>query len=120
MKFTDSVQFEEETDLDDGKWVRLLACEALAPGEMLGLDVGDQRLAIYNIEGTYHVTDNICTHAFAILSDGWLEDGVIECPLHSARFDVASGRVLSEPATCDLKTYPVRVVDGHVEATVPI
>jgi nitrite reductase/ring-hydroxylating ferredoxin subunit len=96
-------------------WTRLVACEALPPGEMVGVEVGDSRLAIYNVDGTYHVTDNICTHAFAILSDGWLEDGIIECPLHGGRFDVATGEALSEPAECRLRTYPVRIADEYLE-----
>ena len=45
------------------------------------------------------------------LSDGWLDGELIECPLHAARFDVRTGKVLDPPATVDLKTYPVRVVD---------
>ena len=101
-------------------WVPVLACDTLPAGEMIGLEIGDHRVAVYNVDGTFHATDNVCTHAFAILSDGWLEDGVIECPLHSARFDVATGRVLSEPAECDLRTYPVRIVDDQVDVALSV
>jgi nitrite reductase/ring-hydroxylating ferredoxin subunit len=104
--------------LSDDNWVRLLACDSLPEGDMIGLDVGELRLVVYNVEGNFHVTDNVCTHAFAILSDGWLEGRVIECPLHGGRFDVATGQVLGEPAECPLKTYPVRVVDDHVEVAI--
>ncbi|EQB00504.1 hypothetical protein L485_13265 [Sphingobium baderi LL03] len=49
------------------------------------------------------------------MSDGWLEDFVIECPLHSARFDVRDGAVLASPAWDSLLCYRVRVNDGVVE-----
>jgi nitrite reductase/ring-hydroxylating ferredoxin subunit len=100
-------------------WVRLLRCDALRPGSMKGLEVPGRRLVVYNVLGAFHVTDNVCTHAFAILSDGWLEGGVVECPLHGGRFDVATGKVLNEPAVRDLRTYPVRIVEGNVEVLLP-
>ncbi len=99
----------------DENWIRLLGSGDLPEGEMVGIDVGDSRLAVYNVDGTFHVTDNICTHAFAILSDGWFEDGVVECPLHGGRFDVRSGEAVAEPAECPLRIYAVRIVDGEVQ-----
>jgi nitrite reductase/ring-hydroxylating ferredoxin subunit len=44
-----------------------------------------------------------------------LDGELIECPLHAARFDVRTGKVLDPPATEDLKTFPVRVVDGEIQ-----
>jgi len=35
--------------------------------------------------------------------------------LHGASFDVRTGAVLGAPASAPLKSYPVRVVDGHIE-----
>ncbi len=97
------------------QWVALIGADDLPPGEMVGLEIGEARIVLYNVDGTYFATDNICTHAFALLSDGWLEDGVIECPLHAGRFDVRSGEAIAEPAECSLRTYAVRVADGTVE-----
>ena len=104
---------------DERSWVALIPVDRLAPGEMAGVEVANGRLAVYNIDGAFHVTDNVCTHAFAILSDGWLEDGIIECPLHGGRFDVVTGEAVTEPARCPLKTYPARVRSGLVEAELP-
>ena len=64
---------------------------------------------MYRSAGEFFATDNVCTHAYALLSDGYLEDGCIECPLHQARFDIRTGQALCAPATLDLKTYPVKV-----------
>lgn len=51
-----------------------------------------------------------CTHAFARLSDGTVADGVVECPLHGARFALATGKSLSRCP--DLPRLEVRI-DGR-------
>jgi nitrite reductase/ring-hydroxylating ferredoxin subunit len=77
-----------------------------------GVTIEGREIAVYTIGGRFFATANICTHAYALLSHGFLEDGVIECPIHSGRFDVASGCALGPPVTKNLLTYPVRV-DGE-------
>ncbi|MWB76869.1 Rieske 2Fe-2S domain-containing protein [Pseudooceanicola sp. 216_PA32_1] len=86
----------------------------LPEGAVRGIDIGDLQLAAFNVAGAIHVTDNVCTHAYALLSEGFLEDNVIECPLHGGQFDVVTGKALCDPAECDLKVYPVRVEGGQV------
>ena len=100
---------------EDAGWVRAAARSDLAEGEVIGVEVGGHSIALYHADGNLFATDNICTHAYACLSDGWLDGEVIECPLHAARFDIRSGKVLDPPATEDLKTYPVRIVDGEIQ-----
>src|ERR1700730_7905192 len=96
---------------DEEGWVRAASRGDLAEGEPLGVGVAGRAIALYDIDGNLFATDNICTHAYARLSDRWVHGGGIACPLHPARFDVRTGKVLDPPATEDLKTYPVRVVD---------
>lgn len=103
----------------DATWVALFTTDAVAPGQMIGVDVGEHRMAVYNVNGRFFATQNVCTHAFAILSDGWLDDAVIECPLHGGRFEVSTGRVLCGPAEEDLQTFEVRVVYDTVEVRLP-
>ncbi|HEV2301553.1 MAG TPA: non-heme iron oxygenase ferredoxin subunit [Stellaceae bacterium] len=96
-------------------WVHAARRADLAEGEVLGVEIAGRQIALYDCDGTLYATDNICTHAYARLSDGWLDGTAIECPLHAARFDVRTGKVLAPPATEDLRTYPVRVRDGDIE-----
>ena len=100
---------------EDAGWVRAAARSDLAEGEVIGVEIAGRSIALYDADGNLFATDNICTHAYARLSDGWLDGEVIECPLHAARFDIRSGKVLDPPATEDLKTYPVRIVDGEIQ-----
>ena len=95
-------------------WQKVARAEALGNGDVIGVDVGGTPIALYRIDDRIYATDGMCTHAAGLLADGWVEDGAIECPLHQARFDIRTGRALCEPATEDLRTYPVEVRDGDV------
>ena len=99
----------------EGGWVRVARRGELAAGEVIGVEAGGRSIAIYDCDGELFATDNICTHAYACLSDGWLDGTMIECPLHAARFDVRTGEVLDPPATEDLKTYQIRQTDDEIE-----
>jgi len=115
----DAIPFREylgdQMSVDETGWVRAAARRDLTEGEVLGVEVAGHSIALYDIGDGVFATDNICTHAYARLSDGWLDGELIECPLHAARFEVRTGKVLDPPATEDLKTYPVRIVDDEIQ-----
>jgi naphthalene 1,2-dioxygenase system ferredoxin subunit len=100
---------------DEGGWVRVAARGDLASGEVIGVEARGRSIAIYDSDEGLFATGNVCTHAYACLSDGWLDGETIECPLHAARFDIRTGKVLDPPATEDLKTYPIRLVGDDIE-----
>lgn len=96
---------------------KLAACPAaqLRPGMMHRVTTPDaEPIAVYNVDGEFYATADTCTHALASLVEGDLEDAEVSCPVHWARFDVRTGAALCFPATEDLATYPVEVVDGTV------
>jgi nitrite reductase/ring-hydroxylating ferredoxin subunit len=77
-------------------------------------EAGNHVLAVYNVGGTFYVTDDECTHGAASLSDGMLEDDVIECTMHFGAFNVRTGEVVQAPCSIPLRTYKVVVQDGKV------
>ncbi len=87
---------------------------SVAPGTVRSIDVEGRRLALCNVDGTFYVIDDVCTHDGGPLDQGELIGCEIECPRHGARFDVRTGRVRRLPAILPLKTYPVTVEDGAV------
>ena len=100
---------------DETGRVRAASRTDLPEGEVLGVDIGGRSVALYDVDGEIFATDNICTHAYARLSDGWLDGDLIECPLHAARFEIRTGKVLDPPATEVLKTYPIRLVGDEIQ-----
>ena len=96
-------------------WVRVADEADIPPGEMAAVEAQGRKLAVFHLDdGTWAATDNVCTHAFAMLTDGWLDGATIECPLHAGRFDVCTGKALGAPVEEDLRTYAVRIDGGKV------
>lgn len=71
-------------------------------------------LAVYRVEGEYFVTDNICTHGNAKLSEGYQNGNIIECPFHGGAFDITTGEPAAFPCQVPLATYVVHVQDDWV------
>lgn len=90
-------------------WTSIASTSELEDDEVICASIGERQFAVYRSEGEFFVSDNICTHAYALLSDGYLEDGCIECPLHQAKFDIRTGKAMCAPATHDIRVYPIKV-----------
>lgn len=103
---------------EESLWSAVVPASSVAEGEMVGVVVGGRNVAIYNIDGQFCATDDICPHGQALLSQGFLEEGIVECPLHAGRFDVCTGQPLGPPVDTPIAVYPVRVVSGQVEVNV--
>jgi len=71
--------------------------------------VDGERRVLANVEGTFFVLKDVCGHRNAPLSRGRLDGYAIECPLHFARFDVRTGRLLDGPVSIDVPVYEVLV-----------
>lgn len=90
-------------------WIEIATMADVPTGTVLGVETMGLSLAVYHLaDGTVCVTENVCTHAYALLSDGWLDGGVIECPLHAGQFDVRTGQGLGAPIGTDLRVFRVR------------
>jgi len=100
-------------------WLRVAALAEIADDAPLAVKLGDTPIALYRLDGRLYALDDVCPHEFALLSGGFVEAGAIECPLHQACFDIATGRCLSGPATVDLRTYAVKVDGGAVFVRTP-
>lgn len=69
---------------------------------------------VKDTDGGLHALGDTCSHAEVSLSEGFVEDGHIECWAHGATFDIVTGRPLSLPATDPVPVFGVDVVDGDV------
>ena len=94
--------------------IDVAAIDDLAPGEPVLVHAGETPVCLVNVDGTVRAVHDICTHAMESLSGGWVDGDTIECPRHGAAFSLATGEVLSPPATRPLPTFNVEVRDGRV------
>lgn len=97
-------------------WVRTCATGDIESGEGMFVEIeGLPPIAVWNIDGEFLATSDTCTHEEASLAeDGYLEDSIIECGLHMARYEARTGAALSFPAESDLRTFATKVEDGEV------
>src|SRR5207245_1168277 len=95
--------------------------DEVPPGEVKVVQAGAKSLCLGHCEdGTWGAIDNVCTHDGGVLGEGELEDCLVECPRHGARFDLTTGEVRALPAVFPVNAYPVRVVEGRVEVDLSV
>jgi nitrite reductase/ring-hydroxylating ferredoxin subunit len=101
---------------DDDGMVGLCRADAVPPGQAQRVLVGAQAVAVFNVGGRFHVTDDTCTHGFSSLSEGELDGCIVTCVWHGGQFDVTTGAALAPPCTAPLNVYRCAVRDGEVQA----
>jgi len=82
--------------------------------DMRCVSISDRNVLVANTVNGVYVADEMCTHEDARLCDGNLSGTKVKCPLHGSRFDLVTGKVLDDPASVDLVTYPVTIVDDAI------
>jgi len=94
--------------------VKLCSADEVAPGSAIRVEAADLVLAVFNVAGQFYVTDDACTHGPGSLSEGYIEDDVVECNFHNGQFNIRTGEVVSPPCMVPVKTYPTVIEDGSV------
>lgn len=99
-------------------WHDVGAADDISDDTPLAAQAGGQLLALFRLGDEVFALRDKCSHGNARLSDGYMEDGCIECPLHQGLIDIRSGAPRSAPITEAVRSFPVRVVAGRVEVNV--
>jgi nitrite reductase/ring-hydroxylating ferredoxin subunit len=94
--------------------IELCGADEVESGNALKVETGDLSLAVFNVDGEYYVTDDLCTHGPGSLSEGYIEDDVVECNFHNGQFNIKTGEVVSPPCMVPVKTYKTVVENGRV------
>jgi len=106
-----------------GKYFKVCRVDEVSPGTARMVRVEGRPIALFNLNGEFHATDDTCPHEGGPLSEGFIEGENVTCPWHGATFHIMSGKTREPPAgekmgppvdrgiTC----YPVRVVGAEVE-----
>jgi 3-phenylpropionate/trans-cinnamate dioxygenase ferredoxin subunit len=95
------------------QWIKVVSEEDFS-GDVQRFEHNGLAIAIFRLEDGYFAIEDTCSHEEASLSEGEIEDGQIECPLHGAMFDIRTGKNLTLPAVLPVKTYSVKVEEGDV------
>lgn len=96
------------------EWHLVASTDDIEEEDVLGVNVEGTAVAVYNVKGEFYATENVCTHAFAFLSEGIVIDDIIECPVHQGRFHIPTGKPKGAPVSVALDTYATKVENGQI------
>jgi nitrite reductase/ring-hydroxylating ferredoxin subunit len=83
----------------DAPFAAVLAADELPPGAMRRISRGDLDILLANTSAGLVAVDDRCPHMSAPLSIGTLDGCIVDCPLHSGRFDLSNGETVQMPTT---------------------
>jgi len=89
----------------------------VAPGAVRVFVVNGQDVAVANVDGQFYAFADVCTHDGGPLAEGELDGCAIECPRHGARFDIATGQVLSMPAVVPIPVYDLKTDGDEIKVS---
>ena len=95
-------------------WQDVAAAADVTDDMPLGVTIGERQIGIYVVNNRHYALEDICPHAYALLSQGFVEGDEIECALHGARFHIPTGKCTKEPGGRDLTCYPIKVEGGRI------
>ena len=81
-------------------------------GKMKHVEVEENEILLANSDGKMYTLCDRCSHMNAPLSLGTLNGKVVTCPMHGARFDVATGKKVGEPMALDPSKFPEPVPES--------
>ena len=102
-----------------GEFVKVAETKDIAAGTGILVELGGERIALFNVNGTFYAIGDVCTHSEGPLSEGDLDGDVVTCPWHAAEFDVKTGAVLSPPASDPVPSYRVKVEGSDILIETP-
>lgn len=91
----------------------MCSLDEVPPGTILERRILARRYAVVNDGEKLIGIESECKHMKASLGRAKIEDGIIVCPWHGWRYDIASGECLNAPGS-KLKHYDLEVVDDQV------
>ncbi|MEZ3145411.1 Rieske (2Fe-2S) protein [Halobaculum sp. MBLA0143] len=101
-----------QTEVPDGYHEAVELSTLTESGREL-VQIDGTAVVLFHHEGEVRAVNNRCPHMGFPLTEGSVEDGVLTCEWHHARFELSCGDTF-DPWADDVDAYPTTVVDGTV------
>jgi nitrite reductase/ring-hydroxylating ferredoxin subunit len=98
----------------DGDWLDAGTLAEIPQGGVRTLELGGEKVVLSRQGSIVTCFQYACAHLGFPIHDGEVEDGIITCPHHGFRYDLASGECLTAPEV-QLQSHAVRVIGVRVE-----
>jgi nitrite reductase/ring-hydroxylating ferredoxin subunit len=83
--------------MEKEQFVDVTKVDEISSGKTKHIEVNGKEIMKANVNGKFYALDDRCGHMNALLSMGNVTGNIVTCPFHGAKFDVTSGKKLSEP-----------------------
>ena len=103
----------------DSGFIKVAQVSELKTGEMMAVTIGDAQVLLANIEGNFHAIDDVCSHAYACLSDGDIDGEEVACPLHGGSFNAITGAPMNPPAEEPLRVFQIKIEGDDIFVAPP-
>lgn len=100
--------------MSDPEWIYAGEVSEVSEDAPLSVKAGDAAVGVYSVNGCIHALEDVCPHADALLSQGFVDGEHVECPLHGALFHIPSGKCTKGPAERDLVQFDTMVEGGRI------
>lgn len=94
--------------------IELCSVDEVAEGEAIRVEKEGLALAVFNLNGQFYVTDDLCTHGPGLLHEGYIDGDIVECNFHNGSFNIKTGEVVDPPCMIPVKTYRTMVEGDKV------
>ncbi len=97
----------------DAGWLEVTALAEVPRNGVLAMKLEGRSLLLSRVNDRVVCFQNACSHLGVPVDAGEVEEGVLTCPYHHFRYDLATGECLTSPQT-PLFSYPVEIRGGQV------
>jgi nitrite reductase/ring-hydroxylating ferredoxin subunit len=78
-------------------YVEVAKIDEIPPGKMKHVELDGKEIVVSNVNSKYYAMDDRCGHMNARLSNGNINQNIVTCPFHAAKFDITTGKKVGEP-----------------------
>ena len=78
-------------------YVEVAKIDEIPPGNMKHVELDGKEIVLSNVNGKFYAMDERCGHMNARLSNGNINQNIVTCPFHAAKFDITTGKKVGEP-----------------------
>jgi nitrite reductase/ring-hydroxylating ferredoxin subunit len=94
-------------------FVRVGRLDEVRAAGRISIRLAGRSLALFFHDGKVYAVDNRCPHMGFPLHRGTVQDGILTCHWHHARFDLETGGTFDQFAD-EARVFPVEIRDGEV------
>ena len=89
---------------DNKSYVEVAKVDEIPSGNMKHVGFNGKEIMIANLDGKFYALNDRCSHTNAPLSMGHIQGNIVTCPMHGARFDITTGKKVSDPKFPSIET----------------